>query len=115
MTRRLQPSINLPTKHFSSQTGPQPAIQNPLAIWMLVLALLAAQSISLWHSEVHPFHQHTAACDGLSVMDHKAADKLALAIDIPVFEFAQPVLWQAVSVFFSSSFPAYFGRAPPLL
>lgn len=82
--------------------------------WIAALALfLVAQTISVLHAGVHPFHEHTQLCD----LVEKAADPRidspsftpswakfsALSYQLPIYQFTPPL----------AEYSAFQSRAPP--
>ncbi|WP_319558391.1 hypothetical protein [Thiomicrorhabdus sp.] len=58
----------------------------PRAWWLFVFSLfLFAQSASVVHAEIHPFHEHSVYCDAF---DQAAEPR----IDTPFFQFQLPTV-----------------------
>ncbi|WP_178862839.1 DUF2607 family protein [Thiomicrorhabdus cannonii] len=83
-----------------------------LAVFLLAL-FVSAQTASLLHAEIHPFHHHTAECDLLE----QIAQPVQAASDAVAPLVTQ---WRAhIAVTVAVAAPAlavvvpYYGRAPP--
>ncbi|WP_319380670.1 DUF2607 family protein [Thiomicrorhabdus sp.] len=81
---------------------------------ILIGLFLFAQTATLIHSKIHPFHEHTAQCDVFEGVEHQAADAPTV-VTVP-FEAATVVICHAPKIrfHFSASFDAFLARAPPV-
>lgn len=86
----------------------------PWRTFLLLGVFLFAQTAALIHAEIHPFHEHTEACNVFEGVEHQTS------AFTPVFELPpSPVYgdaWQAPVIFsYVAAFVAvYFSRAPPV-
>jgi hypothetical protein len=82
-------------------------------IALLLALFLFAKTAGLIHDEVHPFHHHTEECDIYQAMAHHTGDTVAeleVAISAPEYTLHDTVV---VSQRTPSTYPAFWGRAPP--
>lgn len=83
--------------------------------WIAALALfLIAQTISVLHAGVHPFHEHTQLCDLVEKAADPRIDSANYTHSLP--NFLHPAYRLSVYQFTPSliSYSAFQGRAPPL-
>ncbi|MBO1927285.1 hypothetical protein J3998_06810 [Thiomicrorhabdus sp. 6S2-11] len=82
--------------------------------WLAVLTLfLVAQTISVLHSSVHPFHEHTQLCDAVEKAADPRIDASPFVVQLPKF---QPPIYQLPVYRFTpppAFYSAFQSRAPP--
>lgn len=79
-----------------------------------ILLFVLTQTVGLWHTEIHPFHEHTASCD---LFEHLAQpiddlDSFTVKLSAP-----QPLVSSnslLSSVYDAVYQPYAYSRAPPL-
>lgn len=84
-------------------------------IAVLLALFLFAKTAGLLHAEVHPFHHHTDQCEIYQAMAHPASDdvyELGVVLLSPEYALRDSVV---VSQLFLTSYPDFWGRAPPSL
>lgn len=84
-----------------------------MSLSLLVLFLMA-QTVTLWHAEIHAFHEYDELCETFDSLE-----KLPVIIDTPsaLIKLASPA--NHSPVFFprkcvQALIPAYNSRAPPI-
>ncbi|BBN60594.1 DUF2607 family protein [Hydrogenovibrio marinus] len=84
-------------------------------IAVLLALFLFAKTAGLIHDEVHPFHHHTDQCEIYQAMAHPVSDdvyEVELHLFKPVYALQAS---EAVSQVYTTTYPAFWGRAPPFL
>lgn len=84
-------------------------------IALLLALFLFAKTAGLIHDEVHPFHHHTEVCEIYQALAHPVSDdvyEVDLQLSKPVYALQAS---EAVSQVYTSTYPAFWGRAPPFL
>lgn len=82
-------------------------------IYTLVLLFVFAQTASLLHAEIHPFHEHTEVCDAFHLLEHQAGSLINLELNLS-FDFLPLQVLAPVAKNLSLDFCAFFlSRAPP--
>lgn len=80
----------------------------------LILLFVFTQTASLWHAEIHPFHEHTASCDVFENLAQPIDDLEPFSAKLSTPQPTRSSNSALFSVYFAVYHPYAYSRAPPL-
>ncbi len=103
MNLRSMPLFGLGLSHFNLK-------------WIapFILLFVLTQTAGLWHSEIHPFHEHTASCDLFEHLAQPIDNPEPFTTKISAPQHLLSPNSALVSVYYAVYQPFHHSRAPPL-
>lgn len=83
------------------------------ALLMVAWLFVFAQTATLLHAEIHPFHEHTAECDIFQGVQHQSTD-VPQAVSLPNITITVVLVSESVVYsYFPPVLNGFHARAPP--